>query len=136
MNFKELSVNKKILLVLAGLLLFNGLCALTGLFHHLWHLILLIDFGLIVLLTRLASTLVPPARISLFEKSVAVVFPILMLFSWEMLVTTKILSAIWFPPPTQIIGAIWKLSVNYDPFTQTSLIGRPWLIPEALSKDG
>jgi NitT/TauT family transport system permease protein len=136
MNFKELSLNRKILLVLVILFIFNLVCALTGLFRPLWHLILIIDFGLLVLLTRLASLLIPARHVALFEKGVAVAFPLVILFSWEMLVEAKILSAIWFPPPTKIIGAMWKLSVNYDPFTKTSLIGRPWLIPSAFSHEG
>jgi hypothetical protein len=55
---------------------------------------------------------------------------------WEALATSGVLNPRWFPPPTQIAAALWDLIVSYDRFNETSLIGRPWLIPERLASRG
>ncbi len=47
-----------------------------------------------------------------------------------------ILSPDWFPPPTRIASALWELATKYDEFNKTSLLGRPWLIPQRLATDG
>jgi ABC-type nitrate/sulfonate/bicarbonate transport system permease component len=46
------------------------------------------------------------------------------------------LNANWFPPPSRIVVAIWDLSVHFDKFTKTSLLGRFWLIPSVFPEEG
>ncbi|MEL7235509.1 MAG: ABC transporter permease, partial [Chloroflexota bacterium] len=42
----------------------------------------------------------------------------------------------WFPPPTDVAAALWDLTINYDRFQETSLLGRPWLIPQQFGPEG
>jgi ABC-type nitrate/sulfonate/bicarbonate transport system permease component len=136
MKLNELKELHKILLLLAILLVWNVFFSVTGLFPKLWIGILLVDFVIVVLIFKQTSLLVPPQKLSLFEKMVAVSFPFILLGSWEALVHTGILNANWFPPPTKIVVAIWNLTIHYDPFTKTSLLGRPWLIPSVFMQEG
>jgi ABC-type nitrate/sulfonate/bicarbonate transport system permease component len=53
-----------------------------------------------------------------------------------LIVDAGILNATWFPQPTRIAQALWDLTVSYDRFSHTSLIGRPWLMPEAFRQSG
>lgn len=126
----------KIFLFLAILVVWNLFFSLSGLFRNFWIGIILVDFVIVVLVFKQASLLIPPKRASLFEKVVAVSFPFILLATWEALVRAGILNADWFPPPTRILVAIWNLTIHYDPFTKTSLLGRPWLIPAVFMKDG
>lgn len=136
MKISELKETHKILLLLAFLLVWNVFFSVTGLFPKVWIGILLVDFVIVVLVFKQTSLLIPAQSTSIFEKTVAISFPFILLGSWEALVRTGILNEQWFPPPTRILVAIWNLTVNYDPFTKTSLLGRPWLIPSVFLKEG
>ena len=72
----------------------------------------------------------------LYERTLAFSFPLLALIAWQLIVDAGILSPLWFPQPTRIAKALWDVTVNYDRFSETSLIGRPWLIPERLQTQG
>lgn len=136
MNVAGLKESHKIIIMLVFLLVWNVTFSLLELSPSIWFAILLVDFVVIVALLQKASLFISAQKMGLFEKSVAVAFPFMLMGAWEILVWSGVLSADWFPPPTKIIGAIWKLSINYDEFTKTSLIGRPWLIPSVLMSDG
>jgi ABC-type nitrate/sulfonate/bicarbonate transport system permease component len=75
-------------------------------------------------------------RRALYSRALAVGFPLLLLAGWELVVRAGILSADWFPPPTRIASALWDLATKYDEFNKTSLLGRPWLVPQRLAADG
>ena len=135
-TWDALRESQKILLLLALLLVWNFAFWLFGLFQSLWIGIFLVNFIIIVYLLHQVSLVVPPQRISTFEKAVAVGFPIILLASWELLVRGGVLNEDWFPPPTRIVGAIWHLTVHYDKYTKTSLLGRFWLIPSIFPLEG
>jgi NitT/TauT family transport system permease protein len=118
---------------LVGLL--AGMSAL-GLWQSFWWAGVFGTFTLIVVLAERGMRLMSPARRTLFERVVTFGFPVLLLLAWELIVGAGILSARWFPPPSRIAQALWDITVNYDRFNQTSLLGRPWLIPERLSTQG
>lgn len=107
-----------------------------GLWEHIWGLAGLVDFALIILLAQSAGRFVPAHRQQAYERALAVTFPLLVLTGWELVVRANYLNPQWFPPPTRIAGALWDLTVNYDQFTKTSLLGRPWLIPQMLRSEG
>jgi len=136
MKLNELRETHKIVLLLTLLVMWNFAFLVLDLFQSLWVGILLVDFVIIVFLLQQVSLLVPPQRMSTFEKAVAIGFPIILLGSWELLVRGGILHEEWFPPPTRIIVALWNLTVHYDEFTKTSLLGRFWLIPSIFPKEG
>lgn len=121
---------------LAALLVLDLLAAAVGAWHPLWWALLTADFALLVLAAqRLEPRLGPVGRRRL-RQGLAIAFPILLLISWEAIVRAGILNPRWFPPPTRIAGALWDLTVNYDRFNDSSLIGRPWLIPQRLATEG
>lgn len=122
--------------LLAALVVWNVIFAATGLWFSWWWLQLLGNFVLVVMIAERVGRIIPPRRRTLYERTLAFGFPILALFAWQFIVDAGMLSATWFPQPTKIAKALWDLSVNFDRFSHTSLLGRPWLMPEAFRKSG
>jgi ABC-type nitrate/sulfonate/bicarbonate transport system permease component len=114
----------------------NAVFFAFGLWFALWWLGLLGDFVLVVLIAERVGRVVPPRRRAVYERTLAFGFPLLALIAWQVIVDAGILSATWFPQPTRIARALWDLTVSYDRFSHTSLLGRPWLIPEAFRQSG
>jgi NitT/TauT family transport system permease protein len=125
-----------ILLVCGGLLVWNGALALTGLWRPLWWLALFGNFVGIVLIAERVGRIVPPRYRWVYERTLAFGFPVAALIAWQLIVDAGILSATWFPQPTRIAQALWDLTVHFDRFSKTSLIGRPWLIPTTFHDSG
>lgn len=119
-----------------ALAVFNGLIGLFGLWAALWWLAALVDFVLLVMLAEAGASLIPARFARLYARALAVAFPLVLLAGWEILVRARILSPDWFPPPTRIAAALWQLATTFDEFSQTSLLGRPWLLPHRLAEDG
>ena len=119
-----------------ALAVFNGLMSLFGLWPALWWLAALADFVLLVLLAEAGAALVPARFARRYAQALAVAFPLLLAVGWELLVRARILSPDWFPPPTRIAAALWQLATSFDEFSQTSLLGRPWLLPGRLAEEG
>lgn len=125
-----------ILVLAATFLLGNGVLYFTGLWRPFWWLALLGDFVLIVMVAEQVGRSVPTARRKLYERTLAFGFPVLALVAWQLIVDAGILNPLWFPQPTRIAKALWEVTVNYDRFSETSLIGRPWLIPSRFGAEG
>ncbi|MBX3142534.1 MAG: ABC transporter permease [Trueperaceae bacterium] len=92
--------------------------------------------GLFVFTADLYGKRVPVKRQPLYNRLLAIGFPLLILVGWELLVNAGYLNGRWFPPPTRIARALWDLIVTYDRFNKTSLLGRPWLIHSVLPESG
>ncbi|MEZ4734509.1 MAG: ABC transporter permease [Caldilineaceae bacterium] len=118
-------------ILLWGLLLWG-----LGMWRGYWWLGLAVIFLLVALLADQVGKGIPVRQRPRYERFLAIGFPILLLIAWEWLVRGGVLNARWFPPPTRIIAALWDLTVTYDQFNETSLLGRPWLIPQRLSTEG
>ena len=129
-------MNRTTWLILGGLIVWNALMTLTGLWEPIWWLGLLVNFVLIVMLADQVGRHVSPRHRHRYEIALAVGFPLLLLGSWELIVRAEILNPRWFPPPTRIAVALWDLTANYDEFNKTSLLGRPWLFPQTLASEG
>jgi len=114
----------------------NAVFFAAGLWFPLWWLGLFGDFVLVVLIAEWVGRVVPLRGRAVYERTLAFGFPVLALVAWQLVVDAGILSPTWFPQPTRIAEALWDMTVTYDRFSQTSLIGRPWLMPEAFQKDG
>lgn len=123
-------------LALAALLVWNLLVTVLGLWEGLWWGILAVDFVLVVMFAERIEASLPVKFHEIYKKSLALGFPLLLLVTWELIVGAEILSPRWFPPPSQIAGALWELIVEYDTFNETSLLGRPWLIPQVVGESG
>lgn len=123
-------------IVLLALLVWNGALILLSLWGPLWWLGALGNFILLVMLVSRIGDRVPVAYKTWYERTLAFGFPLLLLLGWELVVNAGLLNPRWFPPPSEILGGIWDLTVNYDRFNKTSLIGRPWLIPDVFADDG
>lgn len=137
-KFKPEQFSKAQKAILAGLALatwVGGLTLLGG-----WHIVggigVLLSFVLLILLADLVGQVIPIRHHKAYERSLTVGFPMLLLVLWELIVHLGILNPRWFPPPSRIAVALWDLSVNYDPISKTSLLGRPWLIPNELVTHG
>jgi NitT/TauT family transport system permease protein len=115
---------------------FNGLISLFGLWSSYWWLAALGDFVLLVMLAEAGAVLVPARFARLYGRALAVAFPLLLVLGWELLVHARILDPEWFPPPTRIVAALGQLATTFDDFSQTSLLGRPWLLPRRLAEEG
>ena len=133
---KDLSPSKKCLLYIGVSAIFNLLFTVLGLWEKLYLVGVMINFALIVFIAQELSRLVRAKDQKLLNKGLAIGFPIIVLIGWELTVRTGILDARWFPPPTKIAVALWQLITGYDTFTKTSLLGRPWLIPQMFSEKG
>lgn len=127
---------QSILGVLLILAVWNIAFLIFNLWTEFWWLGLAANFVLIVMLAHRVGELVSIQHKTRYERFLAVAFPVLLLICWQLIVTAEILNPRWFPPPTEIGEGLWDLTVNYDRFNETSLIGRPWLIPERYAEEG
>jgi NitT/TauT family transport system permease protein len=132
----QLGLPAALLLLAAVAVVWNGVLYLTGLWAPLWWLALFGDFALTVVAAERIGRCVPPAYRRLYERILAIGFPIMALVAWQLIVDAGILSPLWFPQPTRIAKALWDVTVNYDRASGTSLLGRPWLIPSRFEYDG
>jgi ABC-type nitrate/sulfonate/bicarbonate transport system permease component len=107
-----------------------------GIWQRAWLALVAIAFVCLVLVVQELEGRVPLRHRALFGKALALGFPLLVLGTWEWLSTSGVLNARWFPPPSRIAVALWELTVTYDRFNRTSLIGRPWLVGERLASEG
>ena len=122
-----------ILWPLIGLIVVNGVVSGAGGWKILWWAAAFLDFVLLVFLAEGVAARIPGRHTRLYERTLAVLFPVLLLLAWELLVSAGILNPNWFPPPSHIVKALWDLISKFDTSTNTSLFGRPWLLPQALS---
>ncbi|MDZ7799386.1 MAG: ABC transporter permease [Trueperaceae bacterium] len=118
------------------LLLLDGLAGAVGAWSRFWWALLAVDFALLVVSAQRLEPLLGPRGRERLRTVLAWGFPVLVLLAWEAIVRAEILNPRWFPPPTSIAGALWDLTVNFDEFNETSLIGRPWLIPQRALDEG
>ncbi|GAB4562373.1 MAG: ABC transporter permease [Anaerolineae bacterium] len=123
-------------LTVGGLVLWDLLMALFNLGARLWGVTGLLHVVGFFVLARAVERRVPPRAQTLYERALTVIFPLLLLGGWEYVARAELINPQWFPPPSRIAGALWDLTVNYDQFTKTSLLGRPWLIPRAWVTEG
>ena len=131
------AANLRAIWILAGLsvLLHAGL-ALFGIWADWAWPAIAAGFVLLVLICERIGRIVPARARSLYERTLALGFPVLILCLWELGGSFGFINTLWFPPPSTILRALWEVSVNYDRFSGTSLLGRPWLIPQAFSENG
>jgi ABC-type nitrate/sulfonate/bicarbonate transport system permease component len=101
-----------------------------------WWALLGIGFVCVVLLAQELETRLALRWRGAFQRVLALGFPLSLLLIWELLAGSGILNPRWFPPPSQIAVALWELTVSYDRFNRSSLIGRPWLVPEFFAERG
>ncbi|WP_416882667.1 ABC transporter permease [Marivita sp.] len=116
--------------------LLHGLLALTGLWTAWAWPAIGVSFVLLVLICERIGRHVPVRTRTAYERTLALGFPVLLLLVWEMAGSMNLISPIWFPPPSAIGKALWDVSVTYDRFSETSLLGRPWLIPQVYAEGG
>ncbi len=124
------------LLPLVGLVAVFAAAGLFDLWARWWWAVFGVAFVLLVLVAETAARRLPFRLQGPYEKVLAWLFPVIVLLSWQWLSTSGVLNPRWFPPPSRILGGLWDLTVNYDRFSGTSLLGRPWLIPSRLAESG
>jgi NitT/TauT family transport system permease protein len=135
-RYADLSTPAALSLFVACAVVWNAVLYFTGLWGLLWWLALFGNFVLVVLAAERIGRVVPPSGRKIYERSLAFGFPILALVAWQLIVDAGILDPTFFPQPTKIGKALWDLTVNYDRFSGTSLLGRPWLIPAEFHSHG
>jgi ABC-type nitrate/sulfonate/bicarbonate transport system permease component len=101
-----------------------------------WGVVLVVVFTCVVLLAQEVEARLPLRRRGAYQRILALGFPLSLLLLWEGLAGGGVLNARWFPPPSQIAVALWELTVTYDRFNRSSLLGRPWLAPGAFAAGG
>lgn len=121
---------REIMLLVSIAVILNGIVTGLDYWRDYWELTLFIDFILLVIIAERTGEIIPVRYKPLYDRCLAFGFPALLLLCWEALVSAGMLNARWFPAPSSIIQALWDLIVNYDRFNKSSLIGRPWLIPQ------
>jgi NitT/TauT family transport system permease protein len=132
MNLKTLPT-RPVLRPLAVFVVLNLAVTLSRTWAALWWAAAIVDFVLLVLLAEAVGAKISVRRSRLYERSLAIGFPVLLLLSWELLSRGGILNPDWFPPPSRILSALWDLATKFDTTSNTSLFGRPWLLPEAIA---
>lgn len=133
---RQAGLSKELAAVVAALVVWNGALVLLSLWRPLWWAALIGDFALIVMAAERVGRRVAPAWRRSYERTLAFGFPVLALVAWQMIVDAGILNPLWFPQPTRIGAALWDVTVHFDRFSGTSLLGRPWLIPSRFESDG
>lgn len=101
-----------------------------------WWALLAVAFVAVVLLAQEIEPRLPLRWRGAYQRALAIGFPVSLLLLWEWLAGTAVLNPRWFPPPSQIAAALWELTVTYDRFNRSSLLGRPWLAPDAFAESG
>ncbi len=101
-----------------------------------WWALLAIVFVCVVLLAQELEPRLPLRYRGAYQRVLALGFPLALLLVWEWLAGSGVLNARWFPPPSQIAVALWELTVSYDRFNRSSLLGRPWLLPSMFAESG
>jgi len=124
------------LLPLVGMVGVALAAGLLGLWADWWVILFAFEFTLLVVALEALERELPFKLHGPYQRALAWLFPVLLLASWQWLATEGIINPRWFPPPTRIAEALWQLSVDFDRFNETSLIGRPWLIPARLAESG
>lgn len=114
----------------------HAVLLLTGLWHAWAWPAFAFSFVMLILMCERIGRHVPVRARRSYERTLALGFPVLLLAVWELAGALELISRVWFPPPSAIGKALWDLSVNYDRFSETSLLGRPWLIPEVYAEGG
>ena len=114
----------------AALVAFNAALAAFGLWRSWAWLALFASFVLLVMIAERIGREVPLRRRTAYERTLAFGFPVLLLAVWQFAGDFGLLNPTWFPQPTRIAQALWDLTVKFDRFSETSLLGRPWLIPQ------
>ncbi|MGV6871834.1 ABC transporter permease [Pseudochelatococcus sp. B33] len=125
-----------ILLVSGGAVAFNLALSAVGLWRPLAWLGIIIGFIALVLVCERIGRSVSPRRRTVYERSLAFGFPAAVLALWQVAGDTGMINTTWFPQPSRIADGLWDMIVRYDRFSGTSLIGRPWLIPQYFSESG
>lgn len=136
MTRRKRTVGARLLTIFAVLLIFNVIFAVLGLWRPLWWFAVAVNGVLVVMLADVVGGALPLKYEKAYKVAMAALFPIMLLASWEAIVGAGILNPRWFPPPTKIARALWDLTVTFDRFSETSLIGRPWLIPAKFADGG
>ncbi|MCB1341505.1 MAG: ABC transporter permease [Pseudooceanicola sp.] len=132
-----MSDNRRAILSLAGaLVLLHLVLALFGLWRDWAWPAIGVSFILLVLVCERLGRMVPARWRATYERALALGFPLLVLILWQLGARFGLINPLWFPPPSEIARALWEVSVNYDRFSGTSLLGRPWLIPSAWAEGG
>lgn len=114
----------------------NAAFVLADIWKHFWLAGIAGDFLFIAIFAERLWNALPPRYATIYERGLTIIFPILLLLCWEILVREHLLNPRWFPPPSQVLAALWELCTEYDKFTKTSLLGRPWLISQQWTEAG
>jgi NitT/TauT family transport system permease protein len=124
-----------LLLLAAGAGLHAGLAAL-GLWRGFAWPAVAVSLVLLVLVAERVGRLVRLGQRNAYERALALGFPLLVLGLWQVAGDVGLLNPMWFPQPSRIAAALWDMAVSYDRFSETSLLGRPWLIPRYWREGG
>jgi ABC-type nitrate/sulfonate/bicarbonate transport system permease component len=129
--------NRRMIIILTIVLLaIHVLLVISGLWRRLAWPGIGVSFLIVVMICERIGRIIPARSRTTYERSLALGFPALVLIMWQIGSNFGLINPVWFPPPSKIAQALWDVTVHFDRFSRTSLLGRPWLIPEAWSKAG
>jgi ABC-type nitrate/sulfonate/bicarbonate transport system permease component len=127
---------RAILVYLAAAVALNLGLALVGWWRPLAWLAILGSFLLLVMICERIGRMVPIRGRSAYERTLALGFPATVLVLWQVSGDYGLINPTWFPQPSRIGAGLWDMIVRYDRFSGTSLLGRPWLIPQYFNEGG
>ncbi len=110
---KQFTPNIRLALIAFAFMLWNLGMLGFRLWKSFWWLGLLVIFLFIVALAKGLGNRISTRSKKIYERALAVGFPILLLLAWELIVGAEILNPRWFPPPSRIGVALWELAVKY-----------------------
>jgi ABC-type nitrate/sulfonate/bicarbonate transport system permease component len=124
-------------LLLAGALVaFNLLPFALGVWQRFACPVLLASLGALVILCERIGRKVPVRVRAAYERALAFGFPAVALLLWQLAGDAGLINTTWFPQPSRIAAGLGDMVVRYDKPSGTSLLGRPWLIPQYFAQDG
>ena len=127
---------RAIVLLLAGAVAFNLALLAVGLWRPLAWLAIVTSFVLLVFTCERTGRMVSPQARGVYERSLALGFPAAVLLLWQVAGDSGLINTTWFPQPSRIAAGLWDMIVNVDRGSGTSLLGRPWLIPQYYAEGG
>lgn len=124
------------LLLVGGMVALHLALVLAGVWRALAWPAIGASFVVLVLAAERIGRRVPVRRRWIYERVLALGFPVAVLVVWQLAGDAGLINTLWFPQPSRIAVALYELAVNFDRFNETSLIGRPWLMPAAYAESG
>lgn len=127
---------RSLILGIVLLLVLNAGVIIAGALSALWGVLAVANFLLLAWIASLGHKLVKGRVSRFYEIFLAILFPVVIIVGWQVLSQNAIINPRWFPPPTEVIRALWEITVTPEAYSTYTLLGEPWRLPEFIAAHG